>query len=423
MNGSRADHPTVGLLAAVGALLLVFKLPGTILFPVLALALALAMAPIVLVRLSSFMVGRVLGVVVVAAVLVGFLLRATTDPTVGTPGSWQVAITLTAWLLAIPMGVGLGWWIKDHLSADAFVRLILLGALVSALTIERPFSWKGNTGVYLTLLVLSMVPVHNRWLTRIVLVVSAAVSAVSDARFMSLIAIIVLVSTFIGDGTRRSVSRRPFLWVVMIVAGLAILVQSALAAMRSGLLGTEIATRTIAQTAGGRSLIEGSRTEWAASLHLFSVQPWGIGLGEVANGGLAREAIARVQSVGGDYTSSYFIVDVFGLRTDLHSILADLWYHFGPGGVLVAAVAVVVLVRALPSAMALAVRPSAVALFAMATGAWDLFFSPMPESDRVTLALLFASLCIGGYFPAPEGGADRVQSPAQSDLALPARRR
>ncbi|MFJ4221393.1 hypothetical protein [Curtobacterium luteum] len=420
--GSGQGAPATGLLAGAAAFVLVFKIPGSILFPGAALALALVVAPIVLARLASFAAGRALGMAAVVAVTSGLLLRATTDPTVGSPGSWGTAVTLVAWLLAVPAGVGLGWWAKDHLRPDVLVRVVLLGAVLSALLIERPFVWKGNTGVYLTLLALAVLPTRSRWATRSVLVCSAVVSAVSDARFMSLIAIIVLVATFVGDGVRRSVAQRPFLWVLVSVSGLVLLVQSALLAMRSGLLGSDIAARTIAQTSGGRSIVEGSRTEWAASLHLFSVQPWGIGLGDVVNGGLAREAIVHVQAVGGDYTSSYFLVDVFGQRTDLHSVLADLWYHFGVGGLAVAAVIVVVLVRALPDALALPVRPAAVALFTMATGAWDLFFSPMPESDRITLSLLVAALCTSGYFSGPEPG-EHGRSPAQTGLSARTRRR
>lgn len=387
----------VGLVAGIVALLLVFKVPGTTLFPVLSLVLGLVLAPIVFRRLTTFQTGRLLMPLAIVALLNGVVLRLTVAPTVGTSGSLVTAATLAAWLVAVPLGVGLGWWAKDHLRPSDFVRLVVLGGLMSALLIEQPFSWKGNTGVYITMLALALLPVQRVWLVRIVLTASALVSSVSDARFMSLIAIVVLISTFVGGRARAHIARHTLPWLVVIVVALITLAQAALWAMRSGLLGPAIAARTIAQTAGGRSIVEGSRTEWAATMHLFEVHPWGFGLGEITNGGIAREAIAHVQAVGGDYTAQYFVVDVFGQRVDLHSIVADLWYHFGVAGVLFAAVALVLLVGSLPKAIGLPAGSSALVLFAVFTGVWDLFFSPMPESDRLTLALLFGALTTSGH--------------------------
>ncbi|MGY2897566.1 hypothetical protein ACVKXF_000178 [Curtobacterium sp. PvP017] len=392
------SNGAVRAVAAIAALVLVFKVPGTTLFPVLTLLLGIVLAPIVVRKLTTFQTGRVLLPLALIALLNGVVLRLTVEPTVGTNGSLVTAVTLSTWLLTIPIGVGLAWWAKDQLGPIGFVRLVVFGGLLSALLIEQPFSWKGNTGVYITLMVLAVLPVRRAWLVRGTLAVSALLSSVSDARFMSLIAIVVLISTFVGGRARAHIARHPLPWIVIIVASLIALAQGALVAMRSGLLGPAIAARTIAQTAGGRSIVEGSRTEWAATLHLFEVHPWGFGLGEITNGGLAREAIAHVQSVGGDYTAQYFIVDVFGQRVDLHSIVADLWYHFGAGGVLFGAVALVLLVGSLPKALGLPIGMSALVLFAVFTGVWDLFFSPMPESDRLMLALILGALSVTGYF-------------------------
>jgi hypothetical protein len=411
------SNGAVSAVAAIASLVLVFKVPGTTLFPVLTLLLGVVLAPIVVRRLTTFQTGRVLVPLALIALLNGVVLRLTVEPTVGTSGSLVTAVTLSAWLLTIPIGMGLAWWAKDHLGPIGFVRLVVFGGLLSALLIEQPFSWKGNTGVYITLMVLAVLPVHRAWLVRGTLAVSALLSSVSDARFMSLIAIVVLISTFVGGRARAHIARHPLPWIVIIVASLIALAQGALFAMRSGLLGPAIAARTVAQTAGGRSIVEGSRTEWAATLHLFEVHPWGFGLGEITNGGLAREAIAHVQAVGGDYTAQYFIVDVFGQRVDLHSIVADLWYHFGAGGVLFGAVALVLLVGSLPKALGLPIGMSALVLFAVFTGVWDLFFSPMPESDRLMLALILGALSVTGYFKPQDLVPVHFKSGSAPDLA------
>ncbi|OIH97602.1 hypothetical protein BIU90_13540 [Curtobacterium sp. MCBA15_001] len=322
----------------------------------------------------------------------GFFTAAYTPATAGRPGTAFVAVTLCAWLLCIPLLVAFILWAGRALSIRGVAIVLATSGIISAV-LNEPLAWKGSLGVYVTLLVLALVWDRSMLFTRGVLVVSAVLSAINDARYMALVAMLTVVATFVGPSVRQAFARHPIRWSLLAVGALLLLARGAILAMQSGLLGRAIALRTQNQFVGGRSWVEAARTEWAATLQLFSSHPWGFGIGEVTNGGLAREAITQVQSVGGDYSSSYFLVDVFGARVDLHSMTADLWYHFGIGGVLLVATIALLLLASLPLALSTIRTGGALLAFATLAGGWDLLFSPMGNLDRlifaVSIGLLF----------------------------------
>ncbi|MBF4605189.1 hypothetical protein [Curtobacterium sp. VKM Ac-2884] len=392
----------------------VVKIPGLSLFPAPGLLLGLVLAPVVARTLLNERIVAVLFAAATVATASGLITGAYTPVTSGSPGDVFVQATLIAWIYSIPITLALVIWASTGVSKRTAMTLVLAGGLVSAL-VNEPLAWKGSIGIFATMLALAFAWGYSLFLARAILVVSAALSAVGDARFMTLIALLAMAATFIGPKTRARFAQHPVRWSVAIIAAALIAARLAIVAMQSGLLGAAIALRTQHQFIAGRSWVEAARTEWAATLHLFSVQPWGFGIGEVTNGGLAREAIARVQAVGGDYTSDYFLVDVFGSRVDLHSMTADLWYHFGIGGIVVVAIIGAYLLFALPSAIGLTRTGGVLATFGCLAGAWDLLFSPMGNVDRLIVALALAAYVLrresqpGASHVIPARETDRVR--------------
>ncbi|WP_146066127.1 hypothetical protein [Cryobacterium sp. Y82] len=161
--------------------------------------------------------------------------------------------------------------------------------------------------------------------------------------------------------------------------------------MRLGTLGAEIQQRTVDQMRGGQSVLAGGRAEWAASFRLAEQFPFGFGTGIRVEGGIQNEALSAVRTVGGDADASYFRSFVFGNRTDLHSQFVDLWFHFGVGGVLVSVLLAVILCMAVPRVLSALKEIGAVASLVILVAAWDLLFSPMADSDRMTAGILISA--------------------------------
>jgi len=85
---------------------------------------------------------------------------------------------------------------------------------------------------------------------------------------------------------------------------------------------------------------------------------------------------------------------VYRERTDLHSMLADMWFRFGVGGLIVCVILAIIFVSALPRALSFVRGLGAAALFIIIVGIWDLLFSPMGNSDRMIFGLLAAMLLL-----------------------------
>ncbi|WIE65409.1 hypothetical protein DEI99_002425 [Curtobacterium sp. MCLR17_036] len=402
-------------------LVALMKVPGFSLLPAPGLLLGVLLAPVIVRAVRREPIVQLLLGAALVATASGLLTVAYTPVTSGSPGEPFVQATLIAWIFSIPVTVALIMWASAGVPTRTAVVLVLIGGLVSAL-VNEPLAWKGSIGIFSTLLALALVWGRPLIVPRIILVSSAALSAIGDARFMTLIALLAVVATFIGRRTRDRLARNPVRWSIVITGAALVATRLAITAMQSGLLGPAIALRTQHQFVAGRSWIEAARTEWAASLHLFSAQPSGFGIGEVTNGGLAREAIARVQAVGGDYTADYFVVDVFGSRVDLHSMTADLWYHFGIGGLLVVLVTAAYLLVALPASISRARTGGVLVVFACLAGAWDLMFSPMGNVDRLIVALALAGTMLQqSRGPHGDAGSESglAQAPTSSAVSSP----
>ena len=376
--------------------LLFIKVPGYSLIPAIAvLAVGLLVVGFFTptLRAAKGAAGLLFGAVLAA--VVGLALRHLAPnaqlPITNTPTQlWMILL----WVFAFPALVLAGYWALERVNTFRGIVVACAGAATSSLINSAEISWKGDLGIFVTLLLLALTA-KNLHLTRLVLAGSAVANALSDSRTMALVAVIVLLCTYLTSKHLDWVRQHPKRSLSLIIGGFVLMSFVMVQAMLSGLLGQDIQHRTRLQVAGGNDLITAGRTEWAATLELFRQSPWGFGAGVTPDGGMQTDAIGAAQKVGADYTNNvYWTEAVFGDRTDLHSTLANLWAHFGIGGVLLAVVIAVLFASAIPGAVGLIRYMGAWPLFAILTGSWDLLFSPMANSDRIIMGLLAAVVLI-----------------------------
>jgi len=375
-------------LASLALLLSLVKIPGSGLFPVSAF-LAVALLPMMLNRTSldrrtAWLIGTSL-----VACLSGISLRVVVPSNLGHPAPFAPSTLIVGWLLAFPLIILMVQWATPRVGILWAMGLVLAGALGSTV-LNGSTSWKGSLGLFVTLLALVLVAGRPIVLTRLVLAASAVLSVVTDARSQGLMAALAFVATLADRQTLSWIRRHPVQSLVL-TGGLAYgAVALTLQGMLGGVFGEQIQSRTASQMRGGQSIIVGGRAEWAATVRLFVENPFGFGVGTVVNPGLQSEAMSSARSVGGDTVSAYYRTNVFGIRTDLHSQIADLWYHFGLPGLLFTLVLIVLLLTSVPYAIGLIRLVGAAPTLAIVMALWDILFSPMADSDRTIAGVAIA---------------------------------
>jgi hypothetical protein len=389
MKRPTAEHP-FGEVLLGGALLLVLlvKVPGFSLFPASVVIAALFLPAIA----KSFRATRLVAAVTALAGLAmvsGFVLSLVLPREAGTAGGPDAAFPVVMWLCCIPLIIALGVWAMERVGVQKGLVLLFLGALASTLVNAGTISWKGSIGFYATLLVLSMFSQAPLFFTRAALAGAAVLSTMFDARSMAIIIGLTFAATFVSRRALTWATRRPLRALVVISAVGSAASFLAILAMQSGLLGAAVQLRTLDQMRKG-SLLTGARAEWAATFELFKNHPYGFGTAVRVEPGLQSDAVSAVRAAGGDAGASYFRTMVFGERTDLHSQTADLWFHFGIPGAIVAVLMLLILISAAPHLIGqlrtFGAAPVMVALVAL----WDICFSPMADLDRTLAGLIVA---------------------------------
>jgi hypothetical protein len=365
------------------------KAPGLTLIPLGALP-ALLLLPVTVSALrTSPWVRKILLIATSLALIFGVIGRWTAAavglPVSTTLGFWELIGWLTGHAAII---IGATWSITK-LGMRKTVILIACGGAVTLFLLGELGSWKGQLGYVAPLLALALFMNSSKNISRFILVVCAVLSAVSDARSQSVVALISLAITFIPAKFSTWMYSHPVRSTITAAAVLGAVLAIALQGMGAGWFGAEIQERSATQVDLGQNIIEGGRTEWAATLVLFANHPLGFGAGVRPDNALEEAAISAAGRVGGDTLGPYFPVTVFGDRVDLHSITADLWYHFGPPGF---ALALGVLIGLL-WILALTIRSNsarALVSFAALSALWDLLFSPLGNADRVITGVALA---------------------------------
>lgn len=393
MRLGQSAPTTLDIAVAYAALfLMLFKVPGLSLFPVGAIA-ALFLLAIGFFR-STLRSAKDLQSLIVAsllAVAVGLTMRYLLAHDRESLSSGVEVLTLIGWVTATPAIVVGAMWCFERVDVYRGFVVLTAGAAASAAINSVDLSWKFGTGLPLTMFGLSLAAGRRPFWTRLILSMSAAVSAANDARTMALISITVLACTFLSKRRVGWIRTHPKASMLGISAGFAILSYVMVQSMMSGIFGAEIQRRTIDQTSGGRDLLTSGRSEWAASIELFLQSPSGFGTGVTPGDAMQSDALKAVAAVGGDFTATqYWTINVFGERLDLHSNAVNLWAHFGLGGVVVTAVVALIFTRAFPLCVSAVRSLGALPLFSVIAASWDLLFSPMTNSDHIAFALISA---------------------------------
>lgn len=321
------------------------------------------------------------------ALLSGFLLHWLRATQGYVSGEAFTVATVVMWIVGIAIIPTLGIWALARVDMRMGVILMLLGGLVGA-TLLSGLEWKGSVGMYASGLLL-VILARRPALAVVALGGVLMLSGLSDARYMAIAAVGSLVVAALTTATpRRYLSNRArfgrLVFALAAVAVLGLLIPS------SGLLGAEAQARTLDQLSKPANLVTSARVEWAATGTLMSQEPIGIGVGIRAQDAQVLDAVNSVQLSGGDYRSSYFTRVVFGDRVDLHSITANLWFHFGIAGLLLVIILAIILLRGLAGATRFRRELGFAGPFLMLGAMWDLFFSPMADVDRMLAGLVLA---------------------------------
>lgn len=330
------------------------------------------------------------------AILVGLLLRAALAGSYdGTLSSGRTAIEVVVWIAAFPlMAIG-GFLAIAVLGVRASALWLSLGALIGGVTyigFGDGNPWKYVLAYPAALLLLYLASNAAGRLPALGACVLLILISVSyDTRNVAGAAAITAVLLLMFSKNPSNARRGPRLAVVagVTAAGVALLLQ----AMRRGWLGHVLAEQYAAQTTGGQNVFFGGRVEWNVTATLFNARPAGFGLGTKPGGRLQADSISAVAHAGGDPNRQYYNFAVFGDRVDVHSIVGDLWFHAGLGGVALAVVMLSVLVwGAVSASLAPDWTPGvkAIVYFAVSQAGWDLLFSPMAQIDHVTIGLAVA---------------------------------
>lgn len=406
-SSNAATQPGVKILPGLILVGSVATIPGLSLFPA-SVFLALLLLPILYTELSIHRWSRWLVLLMGAAYLTGVLTAVLLPSRLGTPGTLPEQAGLVAWLFAMVAVPTLGLWAGRHFTLHTALFLVASGAIISSFLRTSLPEWKGDLGVAVVVCLLVLATRLPLIVSRTVLVFAIVMGAYNDARSMAVIAIMAFAATFMTAKSRTWIIQNRRKSIALVIASIALLGLLMSAAMTSGLFGSEIQRRTVEQTQGGRSIISGGRTEWAASLALFRQNPFGFGIDTTPSGALQRDALNYVHEVGGADTASYYRIWVFGDRTDLHSILAGMWFHFGVGGIALAVLIAALLASAIPLAVGRILQNGVAPLYAIMHGGWDLFFSPLGNLPRFCIGMIAAFILISNSINSSSRSSARV---------------
>ncbi len=361
---------------------LLVQVPGLSLVPFSVLPGLLIVAPMVTTAPRSV---RRLATAAVFALTAGLVVHAVSRGYGLESGSLATVISVVIWSLTLVVLPAMAWWSMKRIKPRTAILLMLVGGIASQLVLVG-LSWKGSLGIFATALALIVLSSHEV-LATMALVALAAIGFANDARSMAVGAGLAFVIAVVLRLLRRGGARLSR--TLALLAAVAAVGAALVWGLAAGLAGAPIQERTIDQL-NHANVIFGVRAEWAASLSLFQENPLGYGLAIQPSEAAVNEAITAVRDAGGDWTSNYFSQWVFGERVDLHSTLANMWFHFSVGGVVLAAAVGYLLFTAIRDARSTLGIYGLGGIYLAVMALWDLAFSPMGDIDRVIAGLCFA---------------------------------
>lgn len=294
------------------------------------------------------------------------------------------AIGLVLWARTI-MGIGY--------IGVAYGLGMLLGSVLNPGVLGPTNPWKFVYAVPVIIICIALTSNRSRRMaTLVVLLCLSGVCALLDAR--SLFGTLLLAAVLVGWQLRPRSKSRPMAWgwTLVLLGGLAGAVYNlATSLMLDGYFGAETQQRSHLQVQTAGSLILGGRPELAASLGLFRHDPLGFGVGVSPNIFDVMVAKAAMIKINYDPENGYVERYMFGGQVELHSTTGDLWATFGPVGLVMAAVIMVLCVRGLAASMSDRAG-NGLLIFLVCYTFWNLAFSPLYSAIPTLILTIGLSL-------------------------------
>lgn len=310
--------------------------------------------------------------------------------------STGLALSTSLEVIAIVAGLGLLLWAREVLGAGGLALLFGAGLLLGISTTSALYEsnpWRFGFSVPITVLVLALAARAGRpWLGLVAALVFAGLSVVTDARSSFSILLLTALAAGWQLWPRRGGRRPSWVAVVLSILGGAVVIYNfGQSLILDGVLGEATRARSLAQIETSGSLLLGGRPEIAATAALMADRPLGFGSGTVPT--LSDILVAKTGMAAINYQPNNNYVEnyLFGGRFELHSIVGDLWAHFGIPGIALSAVLIVVILRAV--ALRIAERAaSALVVYLGVKSLWNMLFSPLQTSALLLILLLAIAL-------------------------------
>lgn len=344
----------------------------------------------------------IVGLTVIAAAS-GILISALRTDVVEIDQSLQIVQTVRVLSLGVVLACLL--WARAVIGTRRLVFYFGLGSLMSlgVTGMNADNIWKFSLSVPVILFVLALPWVWQRRGRQLVaLGALAAISAVADSR--SLAAILVIVMTITLFERRAEPDERRSRRGVVAIARLALVALAGYfivqAAILDGMLGQAARARTEMQIERSGNVIVGGRPEMGAALALITERPLGYGSGVLVTYDERNNGKSGMRSIGYDPDNGYVDNYMFGYGHEVHSVLGDLWLHFGLAGAVLAFLVLIAVMHGAGHGIVSGTIPAA-ALFLAVRTLWDFGLSPFASS------MLYLPLALAVILPlrarAPNG--------------------
>lgn len=341
-----------------------------------ALALGVALAPLLLAEVRRFVLGPALFLTAVGAAAAGLVLAGFSS--VDHQISATVRTDSLALLFSGMAAIAVLLWARRHLSIHRVVLLFGLGSLADA-ALHGQGSWKFDFALPTILVALGLLGEKDRRLLSAVVVVALGFTAVLDEG-RSLFAFCLAAGALTLWQLRRqpddgAVGGRPWRQLLLLVAVPVAIYFVASSMLTSGVFGPVLQERSLRQIDTAGSLISGGRPEWSATRELVRITPMGYGVGVVPNWADLEAGRAGLSSINVD-TGGYVTNYMFGGEFRMHSVAADLWVRYGLVGLALAALMTFAIVSNLVRLLAQRRAPTALILVGT-LALWYLAFGPI----------------------------------------------
>lgn len=364
------------------------------------LVVGLLLAPLWLRTVRQYVWGSVPFVLGGLTLLSGWVLTEYARQTHATSSAALLGYSLL--FLSFVTGVGVLLWARSLLGAAAPVwfGVGLLAHVV--LAAPTPNLWKYTLSIPTAVILLAIAAWRrSRALELLTLAGLIAVSAVRDSRSLAsmlVMAFALVVWQVIRGWLRiRSTAFRTLVTVALLGIATYAMMQ---ALILDGYLGEAARDRTLQQLDASGTLITGGRPELGASVALIARQPWGYGAGTQPTLSDILAAKSGMSALNYNPNNGYVEQYLFGQGFEVHSVIGDLWIHFGVVGALLSVALVVMVVTGTATRVATG-QASALVLFLAVQTVWDQLFSPFYTESIAVLMLAVAVTAVRRAPPAP----------------------